>query len=302
MAHVEREDVRQFWEEEACGERYGEEQDHLRYELEPEILHFADFGSAAGMRVLEIGVGMGSDFLRWARAGAMATGVDITERAVRITRQRMANENLEGLVQIADAERLPFADGQFDIVYSWGVLHHTPNPPLALAEAQRVLAPGGQLKLMLYHRRSWVALAAWVRFSLLRGKPFQTLGQAIANIESPGTKAFTAAEVRTMLGSSGVVVTPILTTWDRKWAPIISRLCGSRFGWFLLINSTQSQTRKAPPAMIARHRAEDLKRALPSNLTNETTHSRHGRTRSPLWVQSARTIRILVSITLSLHI
>ena len=238
MKPVEKEDVKGFWEQEACGERYGVEQDRLRYELEPEILRFADFESAAGKRVLEIGIGMGADFLRWVRAGAIATGVDLTERAVNLTRQRLADERLEGVVRVADAEDLPFADAEFDIVYSWGVLHHTPNPPKALAEVQRVLAPGGQVKLMLYHRHSWVALAAWARFALLRGKPFQSLGDAVSNIESPGTTAFTAAEVRNLLKRLRVRVTPKLTVWDRRCAPMAAPLFGNRFGWFLLIEGS----------------------------------------------------------------
>ncbi len=143
MRPVEMGDVKGFWEREACGERYGAEQDRLRYTLEPEILRFADFESATGKRVLEIGVGMGADFLRWVRAGAHATGLDLTERAVTLTRQRLEAEGLVADVRVADAEALPFPDGQFDIVYSWGVLHHTPDPGRALAEAARVLAPGG---------------------------------------------------------------------------------------------------------------------------------------------------------------
>lgn len=233
---VSKEQVKGFWEREACGERYGEEQDRIRYELEPEILKFAGFESSAGKRVLEIGVGMGADFLRWVRAGAVATGVDLTERAVELTTARLAAEGLQADVQIADAEKLPFPDRSFDIVYSWGVLHHTPNPAQALAEAQRVLAPGGGLRIMLYHRRSWVALAAWARFCLLRGKPGGGLRAGVAQVESPGTQAFTAEEVRGMLPLlEHVSIEPSLTRWDRRVAPIISSLLGNRFGWFLVV-------------------------------------------------------------------
>ena len=238
MTAGEKDQVRTFWEAEACGERYAEDQDRIRYALEPEILPFADFPSAAGKRVLEIGVGMGSDFLRWVRAGAIATGVDLTERAVAITGQRLLDAGLTAELHVADAENLPFPDGQFDIVYSWGVLHHTPDPTKALAEAQRVLAPHGELRLMLYHRRSWVALAAWARHGLLRGKPRTTFRQAVAKIESPGTQAFTPAEVRAMLPHvRDISISPVLTRWDRKYAPMIASLSGSTFGWFLLIEA-----------------------------------------------------------------
>lgn len=238
-----KEAVREFWEGEACGERYGSEQDRMRYELEPEIVSFADFPSSAGKRVLEIGVGMGSDFVRWARAGANVTGVDLTERAVSISRARLAEEGLPGVVQVGDAENLPFADGSFDIVYSWGVLHHSPDTRRAIGEGQRVLAPGGRIKIMLYHRYSWVALAAWVRFCLLRGRPVASLTTAVARVESPGTQAFTASEVRSMLGQvTDVDVRPHLTHWDRSCAPGLASALGHRFGWFLLIEAVK------PPA------------------------------------------------------
>lgn len=237
MSSVEKEGVKGFWEQEACGERYGAEQDRVRYALEPEILPFADFESGTGKRVLEIGVGMGADFMRWVRAGAVATGVDLTDRAVALTRQRLLDAGLSAEVRIADAEALPFPDAVFDVVYSWGVLHHTPDTGKALAEAQRVLAPGGELKIMLYHRRSWVALAAWVRFCLLRGKPFSTLKDAIAHIESPGTKAYTPAEVDQLLDQLHTKsIVPSLSSWDRKCAPFVARCSANRYGWFLLIS------------------------------------------------------------------
>ena len=243
-----KDDVKAFWESEACGERYGDDQDRVRYELEPEILPFADFDSARGLRVLEIGVGMGADFVRWVRAGAVATGVDLTERAVEITRDRLAKDRAEGRaeggveadVRVADAEALPFEDAAFDLVYSWGVLHHTPRMDRALAEAQRVLTSGGRLKVMLYHRRSWVGLAAWARFGVLRGRPFMSLREALTFLESPGTKTFTVGEVWALFpGLVDLTVRPVLTHWDRRVAPGVARLTGHRFGWFLLIEGTK---------------------------------------------------------------
>lgn len=230
--------MRDFWNSEACGERYGEEQEAMRYRLEPEILEFADFKSTAGKRVLEVGVGMGTDFLNFVRAGAIATGVDFTERAVGITRQRLEAEGLSAELRIADAEYLPFQDGSFDLVYSWGVLHHTPDTAQAMRELQRVLAPGGRLKVMLYHRFSWVAIAAWVRFCLLRGRLLADLHEAVTHVESPGTKAFTEHEVRRMLVARPTSIAPVLTHWDRKFAPGLTRAFGDRFGWFLLVQAT----------------------------------------------------------------
>lgn len=136
-----KDDVRAFWEAEACGERYRDEQEQLRYELEPEILDFAAFAGASGLDVLEIGVGMGADFLRWLRAGARATGIDLTERAVALAGQWARAEGFEADLRVAAAEALPFDDDHFDLVYTWGVLHHTPDVPQAFREAIRVLKP-----------------------------------------------------------------------------------------------------------------------------------------------------------------
>ena len=241
---VTKADVSEFWEAEACGERYGAEQDRVRYELEPEILRFADFSSSTGRRVLEIGVGMGADLVRWARAGATVTGIDLTERAVSLSSRRLAEEGLVADLRVADAEALPFGDDSFDLVYSWGVLHHTPDPARALREAQRVLVPGGRLKVMLYHRHSWVAMAAWARFCLLGGQPLGGLRAAVARIESPGTQAFTRAELRSMLGSlEALDVRTKLSHWDRRWAPGVSRLTGDRLGWFLLVDGIKPVAR-----------------------------------------------------------
>lgn len=238
--------VADFWSREACGERYGVAQEEVRYRLEPEIISFADFASTSGQRVLEIGVGMGSDFLNFIRAGAIATGVDLTERAVNITRERLQREGLTADVRIADAENLPFEDNSFDLVYSWGVLHHTPATRTAMHEAQRLLAPGGHLKVMLYHRISWVGLAAWIRFCLLRGKPFLGLRRGIGQIESPGTQAFTRSEVFEMLDSVDEIdVTAKLTYWDRRLAPGLARLLGNRLGWFLLVQARKPTQRGA---------------------------------------------------------
>jgi hypothetical protein len=94
---------------------------------------------------------------------------------------------------------------------------------------------------MLYHRHSWLALAAWARHGLLRGRPWMTLRDAVEQVESPGTKAFTPSEVRSMLeGVEELTVRPHLTHWDRKWFPGIARMTGHRFGWFLLVEAIRS--------------------------------------------------------------
>lgn len=207
--------VKEHWESETCGTRYGsssstkerlDEIEKARYGLEPFIPEFADFASGRGKKVLEIGVGAGVDFANWIKCGANATGVDLTEAAVKLTRQRLDGNNIIGTYDlfVADAENLPFKDNEFDIVYSWGVLHHTPDTFRAFEEALRVLKPGGEIKAMIYHVPSWTGFLLWVQTCLLKGRPFKSIKKAIFNnLESPGTKAYTVNEARKMLKKIG---------------------------------------------------------------------------------------------------
>ncbi len=108
----------------------------------------------AGAKVLEIGCGMGTMAMNWARAGAQLTAVDLNDTAVEQTRARFDLHGLDGDIRSADARALEFADGHFDYVYSWGVLHHSPDIERSIAELLRVLKPGGGFGLMLYNRHS----------------------------------------------------------------------------------------------------------------------------------------------------
>lgn len=246
-----KEDVRNHWQAAPCGDRLAEsergstayfrEVEETRYRAEPFIPGFAAFDDWRGRRVLEVGVGLGTDHVQFARGGAHLSGVDLTPAAIEMTARRLGLEGLESQLQVADAERLPFADGSFDLVYSWGVLHHTPDTEAAIAEVRRVLAPGGQVRIMLYSRRSWVAYALWVRFALLRGRPWRNLKDVVADhMESPGTKAYTEPELRRLFGAFADIETVRwVTPYDRRVAGPLARLAGSRLGWFVGIRAVR---------------------------------------------------------------
>lgn len=204
--------VRSHWENETCGTRYGhsesrkeyfDEISRARYEMEPYILEFADFKKARDRKILEIGVGAGSDFHNWVKHGAQATGIDLTDRAIALTTERLELNGEKPTtyeLRRADAEALPFEDNRFDIVYSWGVLHCTPDTEKAFREVFRVLKPNGILKTMVYHLHAWSCWMLWLRHALLRAKPFVSVRTVVFDhLESPGTKVYTVAEAERIL-------------------------------------------------------------------------------------------------------
>jgi SAM-dependent methyltransferase len=206
--------VLDFWNEQSCNtevakspkssREYYEEIETFRYFDQPFIHSFAQFSRYHGKRVLEVGCGAGTDFIQWLRAGARASGVDLTPEAIEHVRSRI---ELYGLpapekLQVADAESLPFESDMFDLGYSFGVLHHTPDTERAVRELVRVIRPGGHLKIMLYNRHSIYVMNRWVRFCLLKGRPWRSLRWILWNmVESPGTKGYTRSELVRMLGA-----------------------------------------------------------------------------------------------------
>jgi len=119
----------------------------------PELMEFAQHG---GQDVLEIGGGMGTDLAQFARHGARVTDVDLSSGHLQIAQENFALRGLTGRFVHQDAETLPFADGSFDLVYSNGVLHHTPNTAEVIGEIFRVLRPGGKVIAMVYAENSLI--------------------------------------------------------------------------------------------------------------------------------------------------
>jgi len=203
--------VHDYWNAESCGIIYTSEQKHTkeyfdqieeaRYRLQPYIPDFAGFENYKNKKVLEIGVGAGTDFIQWLRNGAIATGIDLTQESVMNAKKRCDLEGFKSTNIIAgDAENLPFNDDEFDCTYSWGVIHHSPDTIKCLSEIIRVTKPGGKISLMIYNKNSVSAYMVWFRKCLLKGDFFKSLDYAIANyVESPGTKAYTVSEIKTIL-------------------------------------------------------------------------------------------------------
>lgn len=260
----QKEEVREFWNAQPCGTRYlsghddFEAHDRARYSLEPFIFDFADFQSAKGLKVLEIGVGMGADFLQWLKAGALATGIDLSATSIEKARRRAELAGFQPDLRLADGEQLPFADNSFDIVYSYGVMHHSPDTNQCICEAERVLKPGGQVRIMVYHHPSITGFMLWLRYGLWRGK---SLRQTVFDhLESPGTKSYTRAEAIAMLNGftdvdmhlqfspgdlllnqpSARFESPFYKLIWKIFPRALVRKFGRRWGLFLLIRATKA--------------------------------------------------------------
>jgi SAM-dependent methyltransferase len=157
--------VRQYWDAKPCGITnsttrpgsrafYAEIETH-RYREEFHIPEVAEFAAHRDKRMLEVGCGLGTDGRQFARNGAQYTGCDLSVQSLALARQGFRVSDLRGQFLCADAERLPFPDESFALLYSHGVLHHSPDTARAIREVHRVLRRGGEAIVMLYAREAF---------------------------------------------------------------------------------------------------------------------------------------------------
>jgi len=265
-----KEAVRAHWESEPCesraGQSFGDRQkffteiDAYRYSRSPFIEQFARFSEAKDKRILEVGLGSGSDFIRWARAGAIAWGRDLTQAAVNLAEERLRLEGLTANVAIGDVEALEFPESFFDLVYSYGVVHHTPDTEAAVRELYRVLKPNGTIRVMIYNLNGFSVFYEWCLFALLRGRLRLSRRDIMAMYnESPGTKLYSQGEAAALFNRfRDVRIETIVDSGDTlqfqlserykdnliikaafKAAPLLKPFLGkrSRFGTTMLIEA-----------------------------------------------------------------
>jgi ubiquinone/menaquinone biosynthesis C-methylase UbiE len=262
----EKQRAREQWEQDPCGAVYGrdeefgtreffDEVERYRYqEYAPWMPKVMGFDQFAGQRLLEVGCGMGTDLLQFARGGAICTGVDLTPRSIEISRHRFALYGMTGDFLLTDGERLPFPDESFDVVYSNGVLHHTPDTAAGIREIHRVLKPGGTAKVMLYYRHSlnyWgemILHRGVLRGELLRGRsPEQIMSRWVEYTEQgaePLVKAYSRPQARKLFKDFREVDFQIeqMTRGELYLLnPFISdklfRYIRKHFGWNLIITA-----------------------------------------------------------------
>jgi ubiquinone/menaquinone biosynthesis C-methylase UbiE len=263
----EKKQLHDFWNEASCGEKLllnstdlqGYENHSIeRYRLEPYIKSFADFGRWENKNVLEIGVGLGADHKCFADFSPNLFGIDLTERAIAHTKSRIESYGLKSTLAVGDAENLNFPDNSFDLVYSWGVLHHSPNTQKAVNEVFRVLKDNGEARIMIYNKWSVIGLMLWFRYAFILCRPFTSLTYIYSQyLESPGTKAYTFSEARKLFSnfsdvkieihlSHGDLLTSdagqrhrgfLLSLAKKIWPRWIIRKFFPSFGLFMLISA-----------------------------------------------------------------
>ena len=258
-------EVHDFWESSPCGtflakneegtREYFDEIDCLRYS-HPHysyayLIDLIGFKNYAGKQVLEVGCGIGTDLSQFAKNGAIVTGIDLTESAIALAKQRFKVMNLEGTLLVGDAENLPFPDNSFDLVYSFGVLHHTPDTQKAVDEIHRVLKPGGTAKVMLYHKRSieYVVLllrklknpSRW-RWSLQKAISYETeMNKHVGGPVNPLTKTFTRKEATRFFNGFASVRTRVryinVPVVGRFIPSFVLKLLSKAVGWHVIIEA-----------------------------------------------------------------
>jgi 2-polyprenyl-3-methyl-5-hydroxy-6-metoxy-1,4-benzoquinol methylase len=260
--------VREYWNARPCNIRhstkavgskeYFDEVEARKYMVEPHIPAFAEFERWRGKRVLEIGCGLGTDTINFARHGARVTAVDLSDKSLELARARATVFGLQDQIQFyaANAEELSktVPVEAYDLIYSFGVIHHTPHPDAVLEEVRKYERPGTTVKIMVYHRRSWKVL--WILLSEGKGQ-FWKLNELIAtNSEAqtgcPITYSYSRKEGRELLERHGLEVKEVgvdhvfpyriadyvkyryVREWYFRWMPTgMFRAFERRFGWHL---------------------------------------------------------------------
>jgi ubiquinone/menaquinone biosynthesis C-methylase UbiE len=266
-----KEKVQAYWNARPCNIRhspkpvgtkeYFEEVRNRKYFVESHIPKFADFPQWSGKKVLEIGCGLGTDTISFAQAGASVTAVDFSEASLSIARQRAEVYGLKTINFIqADAEELSkYVPVQpYDLIYSFGVLHHTPNPERAFQEITKYMSSKTVFKFMVYHRASWKVFWIWMKYGwkFLWDVDKLIAQYSEAQIGSPVTYAYTRNSMREFLRPYGYEITEMFVdhifpfsipaykeyhyrkVWYFRWMPPwMFRALEKRFGWHLCVTA-----------------------------------------------------------------
>ncbi|MDD1664695.1 MAG: class I SAM-dependent methyltransferase [Methanomicrobiales archaeon] len=265
-------EVQDYWNSRPCNIRhspkdvgtreYFDEVEARKYFVEPHIPLFAGFERWKGKKVLEIGCGIGTDTINFARHGALVTAVDVSSHSLDIARMRAEIFGLQNQIQFycGSAEELStvIPPSSYDLIYSFGVIHHTPHPEKVLEEIRSFVKPGSEIKIMVYHKYSWKVFWILIRYG---GGQFWKLDELVAkNSEAqtgcPITYTYSKKEFSRLLEKYGFHVKDIMIdhifpykipdytqyryvkVWYFRWMPqTLFRWLERHIGWHLCISA-----------------------------------------------------------------
>jgi len=250
------ETIKHYWNTQPCNIKhsshtigtveYFEEVRNKRYKVEPHILSFADFQNCKGKRVLEIGCGIGTDAVEFSLGYADYTGIDISSASLEIARQRFEVYGLPGNILQLDATDDKIKDlGKFDLIYSFGVLHHYPNVDKVIKSLSTMLAPEGKFKFMVYAENSW-------KYSMIK----HGLDQFEAQNDCPYAEVYTREKIHTLLKDKFKIDKIeqdhcfmyqvesykqgkfILEPWFENMPELVKQTIRKELGWHLLVTAS----------------------------------------------------------------
>jgi ubiquinone/menaquinone biosynthesis C-methylase UbiE len=168
--------------------RFFDDLDDYRFDKLHYLPRVVDFSAYRDRKLLEVGCGIGTDLVRFARGGARVTGIDLSQTAIDLARKNFALNHVSAEeLRVANGEELPYPDATFDVVYGHGVIQYTADPAQLIRECHRVLKPGGTGIFMVYNRVSWLNALSKV------------MKVALEHEDAPVLKKFSIAEFRELL-------------------------------------------------------------------------------------------------------
>ncbi len=260
---TDKNEVQQQWNTDPCGSQYAkttaahtvdwyrEVEAHRYGEYAPWMRETMEFSRHPGARVLEVGAGLGTDLAQWAMGGAIVTDLDLAAAHLEHAEENFRLRGLEGRFMHGDAENMPFTDGEFDVVYSNGVIHHSPQTERIVSEMFRVLRPGGRAIVMVYAENSLHYWRSLVRDIGVRAGALElwSMGEIMSrHVElgsgRPLVKVYTKAKLRRLFQQfeevdivQRQITPPELPRVFKPW--LAPSLAGKLFGWNLVLKANK---------------------------------------------------------------
>jgi len=211
--------VKKFWNDRHCNikhsnkeigsKEYFDEVEKRKYFIEPHIPTFAEFGNCKGKKVLEIGCGIGTDSINFVKNGASLTCVELSEESLKICKNRFDKYGLKANFYLCNAENLSSVVPveKYDLIYSFGVIHHSPNPENVLSEIKKYMDQKSEARIMLYSKFSWKTFEFFLRkgykFNFNLNKTIQYYAEA--QLGCPVAYVYSYKDIKKLLNNFEII-------------------------------------------------------------------------------------------------